>query len=147
MHKLSSRFQLPRGKQPLTQGQVHFMRQVSPQQTVSLLNLDWDVAKAQPNQGVWATLEITFQGATLRIYDAPPDAAHRTCLATHPFALKEELLPLRPEFRRRTVRRPVNQWITNVSHRLVTQAKRRFPFYDVLIARLLVKVPRFSTMS
>jgi len=147
MHKLSADFQVPKGKQPLTEGRIHFMRKVSAQQTVSILNLDWDVPQSEPDQGVWATLEFKRQGATLRIYDAAPDATHRICLAKHSFPLKEQVHPLRPEFLRRTARRSVKQWISNMSHSLVAQVKRRFPFHDVLMARLLVKVPRSYTMS
>jgi transposase InsO family protein len=146
-HKLSTNLQLSKGRQPLTEGRVHFMRKVSAQQTVSILNLDWDVPETKPDQGVWATLEITLQGATLRIYDAAPDAASRTCLAKHPFPLKEKAHPLRPEFQRRTARRSAKQRISDMSHRFVTQVKRHFPLYDVLMARLLVKVSRFYTMS
>jgi transposase len=133
-HKLPTDFQLPRAKQPLTEGRVHFIRKVSAQQTVSILNLDWDVPKAKINQGVWATLEITPQGATLRIYDAAPDAAHRTCLAQYPFPLKEKVHPLRPEFQRRPAHRSVGQRIADMPWRLAVQVKRRLPFYDVLMA-------------
>lgn len=104
--KLSVRFSLPKGKLPLTEGKVHFMRRVSAQQTVSILNLDWEVSLAQPSQGVWATLEITLQEASLRIYDAAPDAQRRTCLAEHPFPLQEPVHRLRPEFRQRLLRLP-----------------------------------------
>ena len=147
MHRLPANFQLPKRKQPLTEGRVHFIRKVSAQQTVSILNLDWDVPKAKPSQGVWATLEITLQGATLRIYDTAPDAPHRACLAKHLFPLKEQVHPLRPEFQRSTACRSIKQRVTDVSHRLVEQVRSRWPFYDVLMARLVVKVPRFSSMS
>jgi hypothetical protein len=140
-HKLPTDFQLPRGKQPLTEGRVHFIRKVSAQQTVSILNLDWDVPKAKTNQGVWATLGITLQGATLCIYDAAPDAAHRTCLAQHPFPLKEKVHPLRPEFRRRPAPRSAGQRIADMPWRLAAQVKPHLPFYDVLMACLSVKVP------
>jgi transposase/transposase InsO family protein len=146
-HKLLTGFQLPQDKQPLTEGRVHFIRKVSAQQTVSILNLHWDVPKAKTNQGVWATLEITLQGATLRIYDAAPDATHRTCLAEHPFPLKEKVFPLRPRFRRRPTHRSVGDWIAHMPWGLAANLKRHLPFYDVLMARLSVKAPRFSTMS
>ena len=147
MHRLTTNFQLPKGKLPLTEGRVHFIRKVSAQQTVSILNLEWDVPKAKPSQGVWATLEITLQGATLRIYDEAPDASHRICLAKHPFPLKEQVHPLRPEFQRSAARCSMKQWIVDVFRRLVEQVGSRCPFYDVLMARLVVKVPRFSSMS
>jgi transposase InsO family protein len=146
-HKLATDLRLSKGRQPLTEGRVHFMRKVNAQQTVSILNLDWDVPKTKPEQGVWATLEIAPQGATLRIYDAAPDCLPRTCLAEHPFPLKEEVHPQCPTLQWRTVHHPVRQWITDVSRKLTTQIKRRFPFYDVLMARSVVKVPRLSTMS
>jgi transposase len=147
LHKLPANFRLPKGKQPLTDGRVHFIRKVSAQQTVSILNLVWDVPKAKPSQGVWATLEIVPQDATLRIYDAAPDAPHRTCLARHSFPLKEQVHPLRSEFQRSIDRRSMKQWVADVSHRLVEQVKSCRSFYDVLMARLVVKVPRSSSMS
>jgi hypothetical protein len=74
------------------------MRRVSSQQTISVLNLTWTVPKAAPDQGVWATLELRTDGATLRVYDRAPDGIGRRCLAEHPFPLKEEVQPLRVEF-------------------------------------------------
>ena len=141
MHRLPANFQLPKGKLPLTEGRVHFMRKVSAQLTVSILNLEWDVPKAKPSQGVWATLEITLQGATLRIYDEAPDASHLICLAKHPFPLKEQVHPLRPEFQRSAAHCSMKHWIVDVFRRLVEQVSSRCPFYDVLMARLIVKVP------
>ncbi len=105
VRKLPANFRLPSGKLPLTVGRVHFMRKVSPARTIKVLNLDWAVPLAQPNQGVWATLEFTVHGATLRVYDTAPDAPRRTCLVSHPFPLKESVQPLRPEFQDRPVRK------------------------------------------
>jgi hypothetical protein len=96
--QLSSSFNLPKGRLPLTEGCVHFMRRVSPQQSISVLNLTWTVPSAEPDQGVWATLELRTDGATLRVYDQAPDGIGRRCLAEHPFPLKEDVQPLRVEF-------------------------------------------------
>lgn len=90
-------FCLP-GRLPLTVGQVHFIRRVSKDGKVRILNLDWEAPLTQPDQGVWATLGFTFQGATLRIFDAAPDARERTCLAEYNFPLKEEVQPLADMF-------------------------------------------------
>lgn len=95
--KLPETFRFPE-RLPLTEGQVHFLRAVNAESHISLLNLAWPVPKAQPEQGVWATLGFTRKGARLRIYDAAPDAARRCCLAEYPFVLKEPVLPLRSEF-------------------------------------------------
>jgi len=97
--RLPETFILP-AAMPLTVGRVHFIRRVSQQRTISILNLDWDVPPAQPDQGVWATLEITLTGAFLNVYDAAPDITRRTCLARHPFPLSEPVQPLHPAFRR-----------------------------------------------
>ena len=76
---------------PLTPGQVHFMREVSPTRTVRILNVEWAVPRAEPHQGVWATLAFRRKGATLSIYDAAPDATQQR-LAVHPFPLKEPVV-------------------------------------------------------
>ncbi len=88
-------FPLPTHQLPLTEGRIHFMRRVNPDHTVSVLNLIWSVPDAKPDQGVWVTLELNTSGATLRIYDAAPDALPRTCLIEHPFPLKQAVQPLR----------------------------------------------------
>lgn len=86
-------------KLPLTAGQVHFIREVDDQRRVKVLNMLWDVPKAQPHQGVWVTLHLTPQGATLSVFDLAPDASSRTCLAKHPFPLKEKVVPLDEAFK------------------------------------------------
>ena len=98
-NKLSPTFVLPKGKLPLTEGRVHFMRRVSDEQTITLLNLTWSVPDAEPDQGVWATTEFRVSGATLNIYDQAPDAHERRCLVKYPFALKEPVHPLQEVFR------------------------------------------------
>lgn len=90
---------LPKGKLPLTEGRVHFMRRVSDECTITILNLTWSVPDAEPDQGVWATLEFRINGAMLEVYDQAPDIQERRCLVKHPFPLKEPVHPLRDEFR------------------------------------------------
>lgn len=118
---LTADFQLP-ARLPLTEGHVHFMRLVSQHHTISLLNLDWNVPRAHPQQGVWATLAFSRRGATLRVFDAAPDARHRACLARFPFPVREPILPLPPD--------------SQVTNR-----------HDVLMVDSVVKVPSFNTMS
>jgi hypothetical protein len=88
---------------PLTIGQIHFLRRVNPASQVMVLNLAWEVPLAKPDQGVWVTLQFTAQAANLRIFDAAPDVPERTCLAQHPFPLKEEVQPLADAFQHRVV--------------------------------------------
>jgi hypothetical protein len=96
---LPADFQLPK-RLPITAGRIHFMRLVNQARKIGLLNLDWEVTQAEPGQGVWATLEITLHAASLRVYDAAPDALQRHCLAEHPFPLSEPVQPLQEEFQR-----------------------------------------------
>jgi len=124
-------FSLP-NQLPLTVGRVHFIRKVRDEKKVRILNLDWDVPAARPQQCVWATLEFSAQGAKLRIYDEAPDAAKRRCLAEHPFPLDEPVQPLREEF----------QLPTLVEHSLFSLATSLFR------TALKMRVPAWlSTMS
>jgi hypothetical protein len=85
---------------PVTVGKIHFIRIVQADQTISVANLIWKVPSGKVNEGVWGTVEITLTGATLRVYDAAPDAEQRTCLVAYPFPLHEPVQPVRPEFAR-----------------------------------------------
>lgn len=46
---------------PITEGQIHFMRAVSKDQTIPVCNVNWSAGLAQPDQGVWGTLFITLR--------------------------------------------------------------------------------------
>jgi hypothetical protein len=98
VRKLPTGFCIPK-KLPITEGQVHFMRPVTKDRQVLLLNKSWDVKLAQAGQGVWGTLFLSPKNATLRIYDAAPDVPRRRCLAEHPFLLKEAVVPLQKGFK------------------------------------------------
>jgi len=97
IRKLPAGFAIPQ-KLPITEGQVHFMRAVQPDRQVSILNKLWAVQRAEPDQGVWATLFLTQKGAKLRIYDASPTTHIRHCLVEHPFPLKEPIVSLQSVF-------------------------------------------------
>jgi len=86
-------FELPPGKLPLTIGKVHFIRRVKADGIVSVLNLEWQIPDLDPMKGVWVTIDFALNGATLSIYDAPPNVNDRTCFATHPFPLVEKVQP------------------------------------------------------
>jgi transposase len=83
---------------PLTVGKVHFIRRVDNTHSIRILNVDWHVPRAHPDQGVWATLEFTLTQATLTIFDAAPGMARRRCLGHHPFPLREAVQPLQAQF-------------------------------------------------
>ena len=104
VRKLPASFSIPK-KLPITEGQIHFMRAVSKERQVLILNKTWDVKLAEQDQGVWATLFLTSKGARLRIYDAVPNTPNRRCLAEYPFPLKEQVVPLKNIFRPLTLQR------------------------------------------
>lgn len=91
---------------PITTGQAHFLRAVDDKCNVLILNKVWSAGLGVPDQGVWTTLSLKPGGATLRIYDAAPDAHKRRCLAEHPFPLKEPVVPLLPQFDPKQARLP-----------------------------------------
>ncbi len=92
LRKLETDFALP-NKLPLCEGRVHFMRRIRADGTIRVLNVDWIVPGRKPDSGVWVTLELTSSGATLSVFDAAPDRVERNCLISHPFPLKEPVLP------------------------------------------------------
>lgn len=87
-------------KLPLTQGRVHFIRQVGDGHAalksgyIQVLNVPWLVGQQYAGQGVWATLSLQAPDqAWLRVYDAAPDRAARKRLAMHRFPLSETVHP------------------------------------------------------
>lgn len=144
---LPQTLELPNPKLPLTAGLVHFIRRVSLERTVSVLYHDWAVPGAEPNQGVWVTVQLQVpQTATLQIFDAAPDAEMRTCLATHPFPLQEVVLPLQKEFQAplpipcRKVGPQVREVVPTIPDPFPSIPFVKMPFWSP------VKVPFLSTM-
>jgi transposase InsO family protein len=91
-YRLPPDFSPPSGRLPLYEGRLHFMRQVLPDNTVSVLNVRWKVPHPEPLKGVWVTIELRTAEATLSIYDAAPDVVTRRCLAIYPFSVQEPIL-------------------------------------------------------
>ncbi len=88
--KLSPNLILPKGKIPLIEGRVHFIRRVEQQATVRVLNVDWAVPRAYAKQGVWVTIDFKPSVVpSLFVYNAAPDVTKRHCLASYRFPLKE----------------------------------------------------------
>jgi transposase InsO family protein len=87
-------------RRPLYEGRVHFIRRVSESGTIRVLNVDWQVPQFDPLKGVWATLELGVEGATLSIFDSAPSDDTRECLVVHPFPLKEAVRTHPPQLRK-----------------------------------------------
>ena len=93
VQKLASVFTLSEKRRALKEGRVHFMRRVSAEGKVRVLNDEWAVPNPDTEKGVWVTIEFLVTGATLRIFDEAPDNSDRQCLASYPFPLNEPILP------------------------------------------------------
>lgn len=92
-YRLPKDYALQPGRLPFYEGRLHFIRQVLPDSTVSMLNIRWAVPNPEPFRGVWVTIDLCPSKATLSIYDAAPDTPSRRCLATYPFPVQEPILP------------------------------------------------------
>ena len=91
--KLASDFSLSKMRRPLKEGHVHFMRRISAEGKVRVLNDEWTVPNLDTEKGVWVTIEFLTIGATLHIFDAAPDKPNRRCLVSYPFPIDEPILP------------------------------------------------------
>lgn len=83
----------PEGKLAIYAGRLHFMRRIKPGGKVSVLNVDWDLPDHDLKQGVWVTVELKPEESQLLIYDEAPDVPERQLLVSHPFPVKEPVLP------------------------------------------------------
>ena len=81
---------------PITAGRLHFVRQVKPDGTISILNEPWKVSKRLAGHYVWAT--ITTHCRRLDIW-YQRSAQHDWCLRkTYVYPVPETVARLRPEF-------------------------------------------------
>jgi len=88
---------------PLTEGRLHFLRLVSAEGAIVILNETWHVHKRLAGQYVWATLWTHQQ--RLDIYYRRSLHVKARLLKTYYYAMPESVLPLRPEFKHRRRRR------------------------------------------
>ena len=65
--KLSENFEINANSLPITEGKVHFIRQVKGDGTISVLNEDFDVGESLVYEYVWATID-TKQGQLMIYY-------------------------------------------------------------------------------
>ena len=88
---------------PLTAGRVHFLRLVTAEGQITLLNETWSVGKRLAGQYVWAT--INTQRRRLQIYHRQSAQAHVRLVRAFRYALHEQVVPLAAQFQRPYQRR------------------------------------------
>jgi putative transposase len=81
---------------PLTAGRVHFLRLVTAQGQITLLNESWAVGKRLAGQYVWATISTTRRRLT--IYHRQSDKAGVRLVKEFRYALHEQVVPLAVQF-------------------------------------------------
>jgi len=84
---------------PITAGWLHFIRFVTPTGTFTILNEEWQL---DPDRWAGKTIRamIDTQQQQLRVFHQSTPVAVPTCIATFAYALKEEVVPLQPLFKR-----------------------------------------------
>jgi len=90
---------------PLTAGRVHFLRLVTAQGQITLLNESWAVGKRLAGQYVWATISTTRRRLT--IYHRQSDKAGVRLVKEFRYALHEQVVPLTVQFQRPYQRRRI----------------------------------------
>ncbi len=88
---------------PLTAGRVHFLRLVTAQGQISVLNETWRVGKRLAGQYVWAT--ISTERRRLLIYHRRSDRARVRLVRAFRYVLHEQVVPLAAQFQRHDQRR------------------------------------------
>jgi hypothetical protein len=83
---------------PLTAGRVHFLRLVSAQGQITLLNETWSVGKRLAGHYVWATINTARR--RLLIYDRQSTQARVRLVRAFRYALHEQVVPLAAQFHR-----------------------------------------------
>lgn len=113
--KLADDFVLTETKMPLRVGCIHFMRCVSEDGQVHVLNGDWAVPEFDPTKGVWVTIHFKTTGSHLSIFDESPDSQDRRCLVSYPFPLNEPVL---------TQKKTIGMFSTDVTNPFVEAGKK-----------------------
>jgi putative transposase len=91
---------------PITQGRVHFLRQVAADGTIGLLNETWRVSRRLKGQYVWATIWTHEQ--RLRIYYRTSAHTHVRLVKEFKYTIPERVQPLTARFRRVSRRRKMD---------------------------------------
>jgi len=88
---------------PLTAGRVHFLRLVTAEGQITLLNETWSVGKRLAGQYVWAT--VITNRRRLQIYHRQSEKARVRLVRAFRYALHEQVVPLAAQFQRPYQRR------------------------------------------
>jgi len=82
-------FEIGTNNLPLTEGEVHFIRQVKENGTISVLNEDFDVDKSLAHEYVWATIDTKDE--QLRVYYRVKNVEAAGIVRVHEYRIDEDV--------------------------------------------------------
>ncbi len=82
-------FEIDTNNLPLTVGEVHFIRQVKENGTISALNEDFSVDKSLAHEYVWATIDTKDE--QLRVYYREKNAEAARLVKVHEYRIDEDV--------------------------------------------------------
>ena len=88
---------------PITAGRIHFIRRVSVDGTIEVLNEHWPISKRLAGEYVWATLWTHRK--RLDIFYRRSQHVQMKRIKTFPYLMDEPVVPLQPPFKRDSYRR------------------------------------------
>jgi len=86
-HKLPKNFEIGVDSLPITEGKVHFIRQVKGDGTISVLNEDFDVSESLAYEYVWATIDTKQE--QLKVYYREKNTEEAGLIKIHEYKISE----------------------------------------------------------
>lgn len=96
IRKIPQDFKIDTNNLPLTEGEVHFIREINKNGKIEVLNEDFDVDKSLAHEYVWAT--INTKKKQLTVYHREKNADKARLVKTHEYRIDEKVKPLYLEF-------------------------------------------------
>ena len=85
--KLPEDFEIGADSLPITEGKVHFIRQVKGDGTISVLNEDFDVGESLAHEYVWATIDTKQE--QLKVYYREKNAEEAGLIKIYEYKIGE----------------------------------------------------------
>ena len=85
--KLPENFEIGVDSLPITEGKVHFIRQVKGDGTISVLNEDFDVSESLAYEYVWATIDTKQE--QLKVYYREKNTEEAGLIKIHEYKISE----------------------------------------------------------
>jgi len=94
--KFSEDFEIGADSLPITEGKVHFIRQVKGDGTISVLNEDFDVGESLAYEYVWATIDTKQE--QLKVYYRDKNAEEASLIKIYEYKISENVKRFEEKF-------------------------------------------------